>query len=67
MFDIRMQDKGGSMCMTSEEYDKPVVGESEAHGIRDAHCKEPTIGEFETPGSMFGKLETNEMATGGEI
>jgi hypothetical protein len=67
MFDIRMQDKGGSMCMTSEEYDKPVVGESEAHGIRDAHCKEPTVGESETPGSIFGKLETDEMATGGEI
>jgi hypothetical protein len=25
MFDIRMQDKGGSMCMMSEEYDKPVL------------------------------------------
>jgi hypothetical protein len=61
-----MGGKGGSMCMKSEEYDKPVVGEIEAHGIKDAHCKEPTVGESETPGSMFGKLETNEMATGGE-
>ncbi len=55
------------MCMKSKEYDKPVVGEIDAHGIKDAHCKEPTVGESETPGSMFGKLETNEMATGGEI
>ncbi|CAM6076101.1 unnamed protein product [Sphagnum tenellum] len=62
-----MGGKGGSVCTKSEEYDKPVVGEIEAHGIKDAHCKEPTVGESETPGSMFGKLETNEMATGGEI
>jgi hypothetical protein len=55
------------MCTKSEEYDKPVVGEIEAHGIKDAHCKGPTVGESETSGSMFGKLETNEMATGGEI
>ncbi len=47
--------------------DKPVVGEIEAHGIKDAHCKEPRVGESETPGSMFGNLETNEMATGDEI
>ncbi len=52
------------MFTKSEVYQKPVVGEIEGHGTKlDAYA----IGESDTPGCMFGKEETNEMATGGEI
>jgi hypothetical protein len=64
MFDISKQDQWGSMFTKSEVSEKPEVGEIEGHVTKLGAC---SVGESDTPRSMVGKGETNEMATGGEI
>jgi hypothetical protein len=64
MFDISKQDQWGSMFTKSEVSEKPAVGEIEGRVTELEAC---SVGESDTPRSMVGKRETNEMATGGEI
>jgi hypothetical protein len=54
----------GSMFTKSEGSEKPEVGEIEGRVTELEAC---SVGESDTPRSMVGKGETNEMATGGEI
>jgi len=52
------------VTMKSEVSEKPEVGEIEGRVTKLEAC---SVGESDTPRSMVGKGETNEMATGGEI
>ncbi|CAM6071445.1 unnamed protein product [Sphagnum tenellum] len=58
------QDRWGNMFMKLLVSEKPEVGEIEGRVSKLEAC---SVGESDTPGSMVGKGETNEMATSGEI